>query len=73
MTEITAPIILILTIVMPGNLPDVNKALSMPTVEECFVQAREWDVRGLTSGIAVKGAVAVRASCQITVNAFHGS
>lgn len=65
MPEITAPIILILTIVMPGNLPDVNKKLVMPTIDECVANVREWDERGLTQGMKDKGGVAVRASCQV--------
>jgi hypothetical protein len=73
MNEITAPIILFMTIVMPANLPDVTHKLSMPTIEECFVQALEWDMYGLKSGMPGKGAVAVRSSCQLKLNSFNGS
>jgi hypothetical protein len=73
MNEITAPIVLFMTIVMPANLPDVTHKLSMPTIEECFVQALEWDTYGLKSGMAPKGAVAIRSSCQLKLSSFNGS
>ncbi len=66
MNEITAPIILILTIVFPGPVPDVRKQLSMPTIEECFAQAKEWDERGVTQEMSARGVVAVQAACRVT-------
>ncbi len=73
MNPLTTPIILILIIVMPGNQPDVNKFLSMPTVEECTAQVLDWEKYGLMSGVAIKGGVAVRGACQVKINGFFGS
>ncbi len=65
MNMLSAPIVLILTIVMPGKTPDEHRQMSMPTIEECFVQAKEWDERGVTEEMSAKGAIAVVGACLI--------
>jgi hypothetical protein len=66
MNEVTATIILYLAVIMPGNIPDMQKELPMPTLEECFANAKEWDERGVTQKMADKGAIAVLAGCRVT-------
>lgn len=65
MNEIISPVILVLTIIMPGQQPDVHKKLSMPNIEECFAQAKDWDERGLTAEMKAKGGIAVAAGCLV--------
>ncbi len=56
-------VILILTMVMPGQTPDVIVKIPQDTVAECWVDAKEFVDRGLTNGMKATGGVAVMAAC----------
>jgi hypothetical protein len=59
------PILLILTQVMVGQQPDKSRFLTMPTIDECFSQARDWDNQTITEKMRAQGVVALRSACQV--------
>ena len=65
MNEVAVSVILYVAIVMPANVPDILKKIPMPSLEECFDNARQWDERGVTQEMSAKGAIAVMAGCRV--------
>lgn len=63
MNEIVA-VLLIISYVMPGRLPDIQHRLPEPTIEECWTDAKEFVKRGIPKVAADKGAIAVMAACR---------
>ena len=60
---IPAQILLIITLVMPGQTPDLKHVIHEKDLAECWVDAKEFVEAGLTDAERATGAVAVMAGC----------
>jgi hypothetical protein len=56
-------IVLMMSIVMPQGVPDVEHASRMDSTEECWKEAKEFTERGLTDGMKAHGAIGLAAGC----------
>lgn len=56
-------VLLILTLVMPRDMPDVVIGIEKPSLQECWADADEFVRRGLSQAVRDLGAKAVRGSC----------
>ena len=56
-------IVLIVSIVMPGDAPDINHMAKMKSFDDCWSDAREFVERDLTEDMRQHGALGLKATC----------
>ena len=56
-------VLLVVTIIMPGNAPDVRYPITVMTMAECWDQAKEFAGRELTEEMRDHGVIGYGASC----------
>ena len=56
-------IVLVLSIVMPQEVPDINHIERMKSFDDCWKAAREFTERDLSEDMRAKGAMGYRAAC----------
>lgn len=56
-------VVLVVSIIMPGDVPDVNHVTRMHSFDECWASAREFTERDLTDAMRGGGAVGLKATC----------
>ena len=56
-------IFLWLTIIMPGQKPDIEGHFKQPSAAECWKEAQAFLDQGVTDAMKERGAVAVKAGC----------
>jgi len=56
-------LILIVSIVMPQEQPDINKTYPVKTCDYCWKAAKSFTERDLTDDMRAKGAIGLRAAC----------
>jgi hypothetical protein len=60
-------IFLILSIVMPGNMPDIVQRMPEPSLEQCWVDAAEFTTAYKAANPKVEGAIAIQAACRTAI------
>ena len=60
---IPAQILLVITLVMPGQTPDVKHVIHEKNLTECWADAHEFVEAGLTDAERAAGGIAVMAGC----------
>lgn len=58
-------IVLIMSIVMPPHVADIDRAKPMASADECWTQARKWTEHDLTDDLKAMGAIGFKASCAV--------
>ena len=56
-------IVLIMSIVMPPHVQDIDRAKPVATADECWTQARKWTEHDMTDDLKAMGAIGFKASC----------
>lgn len=56
-------IVLIVSIVMPGQQPDMNKIYPLKSFDECWMAAKDFTERDLTDDMRSHGAIGLKAAC----------
>jgi hypothetical protein len=56
-------IVLILSIVMPQDVPDVTHIMRMQSFDKCWSAAKEFTERDLSDAVRDSGAVGLKATC----------
>lgn len=56
-------IVLIVSIVMPADQPDINHVRREPSFDACWAAARAFTERDLSDGLRASGAVGLKATC----------
>lgn len=59
----TKTIVLILSIIMPRDEPDINHIQKVSSFEECWAAAKEFTERDLTEDMREHGALGLKATC----------
>jgi hypothetical protein len=54
---------LIITLIMPGDQPDVRHLEPAPSIEACFVAAKKFLAKPLTEDMKAHGVIGVAAAC----------
>jgi hypothetical protein len=61
----TAIVVLILAYAMPGRVPDIAIKIDEPSLEVCWLEAKEFVDRGVPNVLKEKGAVGLYAGCRL--------
>ena len=56
-------IVLMMSIVMPQNVPDIENAVRVDSAEECWTAAKKFAERELTDNMKAHGAIGLSAGC----------
>lgn len=56
-------IALILSVVMPGEVPDINHVMKMDSFEHCWDAAKDFVEHDLTEELRSHGAIGLKATC----------
>ena len=56
-------VVLIVSIVMPADVPDVSHVEQMKSLDACWVAAREYVEHGLAESTRERGAIGLKAGC----------
>lgn len=56
-------VLLIVSIIMPQEQPDVNHVAKMKSFDDCWAAAKEFTERDLTEDLRQKGALGFKATC----------
>lgn len=56
-------ILLVLSIMMPREAPDVDHVVKVGSFDECWAAAREFTERDLTDVLRDQGAIGLKATC----------
>lgn len=56
-------IVLVMSIMMPQDVPDVNHVMRMKSFDECWAAAKAFTERDLTETMRAGGAVGLKATC----------
>jgi hypothetical protein len=57
-----------MTIMMPGNIPNVNNMKHMDSAETCWVAAKQWAESDLSDELKQMGAIGKIAGCAFSKN-----
>ncbi len=60
----TAVVFLILAYAMPGRIPDISIKVDEPSLEVCWLEAKEFVDRGVPKLLKEKGAIGLYAGCR---------
>ncbi len=61
----TAVVLLIIAYAMPGRVPDITMKVDEPSLEICWLEAKEFVDRGVPDSLKEKGAVGLYAGCRV--------
>lgn len=56
-------VFLIITVMMPGEQPDINHAMKMKSFDACWAAAKDFTEHDLTEELRSHGAVGMKATC----------
>ena len=56
-------IILVVSIIMPGNIPDIRKTIPQDTLDDCWAAARDFVNHDVTRAMRERGALGYGATC----------
>ena len=56
-------IALVLTVIMPGDTPDINHTVRQESFEACWREARSFVERDLSESLRSQGAIGLAAAC----------
>ncbi len=56
-------VMLLLSVMMPGEQPDISHHERMKSLDECWTAAKEFTEKGVPDSLRAQGAVGLRAGC----------
>jgi len=56
-------IVLVLSVIMPQDVPDIDHMMKVKSFDDCWAAAREFVERDLSDALRERGAIGLKATC----------